>query len=192
LRDYRPCPRGLRCDSQHRISGKTIRTLQNRTSNVLIFCYRETSAKSCAPPCPKCAAESPRTLAKVRCVAEKSSVTTGGPETELVSLCERNIQGYNLDEPTQAPFLALVARKFWLAVENVRVNVWNWFQFDFISIGIRGWRGIEKMAAHTHQKRNEDVTRLCTTGMIGQRQCRALRYPLAFLLLLMRICTGEK
>jgi hypothetical protein len=49
---------------------------------------RETSAKSCDPPFPKSAAVSRRTLAKARCAEEKSLATTGGPETELASLCE--------------------------------------------------------------------------------------------------------
>jgi hypothetical protein len=62
--------------------------LHDCVSNHLTFHYRETSAKSCAPPFPKYAAVSQKTLVKARCVEEKSSVTTGGLETELVSLCE--------------------------------------------------------------------------------------------------------
>lgn len=49
---------------------------------------RGVSAKLCAPPSRKCAAEYPRTLARARCAGARFSLITGGPVTARALPCE--------------------------------------------------------------------------------------------------------
>lgn len=59
-----------------------------KTEQPLTSACRETSAKSCAPPCSKCAAGCRKTTARARCGAARCWPSTGGLETALAWLCD--------------------------------------------------------------------------------------------------------